>query len=368
MGQYKKFLLSVFIFILIAYSGIAFFNYKIDSGGLFSTKSSIQQAIKEIINGNIVAGLGDEAFDDRQFQISLIKNINSPVDVIALGSSRTKELRSRYLEEGMHKFYNHAVNGASLEDYIAIIGAYKNFKGYLPKNIILGVDPWIFNKNNGRIRWKSIQNYSQLTSYIVPKKDNGLDIDNFTLKKYLELLNYAYTLANIRYTLHNLKKKEPYYIVNDIHVDDYLREPDASIQYPYETRFAKCDAIRLKAIQYTKGYVYGLENFTELGNRELFTKLIRYLQKNKVNVTLFLAPYHPFTYDTLIKNPNYQLKNVENYLINFAQTNQLTLIGSYNPYNVGAIQKDFFDGMHCHDYLIEEMFNPWNSKPQASPL
>jgi len=326
----------------------------------------MQQAAKKLLQGKIVAGLGDEAFDDRAFQISLIKLIQREVAVIATGSSRTKELRRRYLANGKYSFFNHAVNGANLEDYIAILGAYKKFHGYFPKEVILGVDPWILNRNNGRIRWKAIQNYTIYAKQITKTDKAQIPQRLFFLKKYQELLNYTYTLANIRHILTKLQRKKPYYIVNNLEVDDFLREPDASIHYPYETRFPNLKEVNLKALKYTKGSVYGLENFDYANKKEKFQQLVDTLQNEGVYVTLFLAPYHPLTYDILSKVPKYKIKELENYFHKFAKQNHLKIVGSYNPHKLHLSEKDFFDGMHCNDHVIKQVFSLW--KPSVSSL
>ena len=354
------------LLILFSLGLIALFNYKIDSAGIFHKNNVMQQAAKEIIKGKIVAGLGDEAFDDRAFQISLIKLLQQKITIIATGSSRTKELRKRYLTDGEYSFYNHAVNGANLEDYIAILGAYKIFHGYFPKEVILGVDPWILNRNNGRIRWKTIQNYAIYANQIFSKKDKPSLNKLPFLKKYKELLNYDYIIANFHHLVTRIKRGKPYYIVNNLNVNDFLRESDASIQYPYDTRFPDVKKVYLKALKYTKGSVYGLENFDYANKKEKLQQFIDALKNEGVNVTFFLAPYHPITYDILSKNPKYHLKEVENYFHHFAKQNHLKILGSYNPHTLNLSEKDFFDGMHCNDHVIKQIFSSW--KPSSLKL
>jgi hypothetical protein len=363
MNRYKKFLIIMTLSIFLSLTLLALFNYKIDSAGLFHKSNLMQQAAQEILKGKIVAGLGDEAFDDRQFQISLIHLIQQKVDIIATGSSRTKELRSGYLENARHTFFNHAVNGASMEDYIAILGAYKKFHGYLPKEVILGVDPWILNKNNGRVRWKNIQNYHEFSNLIMKKQDK--ETKSSSLKKFQELFNASYTLANIRFFLKTLKRSKGYYIVDTTDTDDFLRDPDASIRYPYATRFPNRQAVALKAKKYTQGYVYGLENFDYADTKQHFVQLMQNLKNAGVHVTLFLAPYHPITYDILSQNPKYRLKEVQHYFQTFAKKHHLQIVGSYNPHDLNLTGKDFFDGMHCNDHIMKQIFHSWHSANAA---
>lgn len=360
MNKYKKFLFSIIPLTLLALFLIVAFNYTIDRAGLFHNNNLMQQAGKELLKGHIVAGLGDEAFDDRAFQILLIKAIKKRVDIIAIGSSRTKELRERYLANGKYRFYNHAVNHANLEDYIAILGAYRKFHGYLPKEVILGVDPWILNVNSGRTLWKRIQQYDEFSNQIMQKKVDKQRDKLFILKKIKTLFSYSYTLANLRFFVQQLRRK-PFYVTKTLETDDYLREPDASIWYPYASRYPDVQKVRLKAIQYTKGSVYSLENFLYANRKKKFETLMLMLTNAGVHVTLYLAPYHPLTYDILIKNPKYQLKQTEAYFRSYAKKHHLQLVGSYNPHKLELTQEDFFDGMHCRFNAVKKIFSSWKS-------
>ena len=144
--------------ILLIISLITFFNYKVDSLGIFGHSNYLSKAAKALTSGKMIAGL--QNIDDRLFQDLIIKNLQVRNDVIAIGSSTTILLRKGVVSKDRINFFNHSVNGASLEDYIAIVGAYESIHGYLPSAVILGVDPWVFNKNNGQGgRWTSLKKY-----------------------------------------------------------------------------------------------------------------------------------------------------------------------------------------------------------------
>jgi hypothetical protein len=96
----------------------------------------------------MVAGLTN--YDERIFQKLVILNLKNKNDTIVIGSSRSLKVRKKFVSES-GPFFNHSVSGASLEDYISIIGVYEKTYGYVPSTVILGIDPWIFNKNNGRL-------------------------------------------------------------------------------------------------------------------------------------------------------------------------------------------------------------------------
>ena len=143
--------------ILLIISLIAFFNYKVDSSSIFGHSNYLSKAAKALTSWKMLAGLDN--IDDRLFQELIIKNLRVRNDVIAIGSSTTMHLRKEVVSKDRINFFNHSVNGASLEDYIAIVGAYEVIHDYLPSTVILGVDPWVFNKNNGQGRWVGLKKY-----------------------------------------------------------------------------------------------------------------------------------------------------------------------------------------------------------------
>ena len=143
--------------ILLIISLISSFNYQVDSSGVFGHSNYLSKAAKALTSGKMIAGL--QNVDDRLFQELIIKNLQVRNDIIAIGSSTTMQLRKAVVSKDKMNFFNHSLNGASLEDYIAIVGAYELIHGYLPSTVILGVDPWVFNKNNGQGRWGGLAMY-----------------------------------------------------------------------------------------------------------------------------------------------------------------------------------------------------------------
>lgn len=352
--------------IILIISIVSFFNYKIDSLGLFGNSNYLLQAAKTLTSGKMIAGLKN--YDERLFQELIIKNLQVKNDVIAIGSSRTMQLRKRFFLENKINFFNHSVSGASLEDYISIVGAYELIHGYLPSTVVLGIDPWVFNKYSGQNRWKSLSKYYNYEiKKVYNKKQNSTT--NINTTKWKQLINYDYTVSNIKFfkTLLNNNGKA-FYITDTINIDDSIREADGSIHYPYKTRYTKANDVRKSAIQYSKKPVYSLEKFNNLHNIKLFEDFIKYLQSKNVKVVFFLPPYNPITYDLLMKQQEYQIiDKVEKYLIAFVNKQNIEIKGSYNPHKYSFENKDFSDGMHGHDVVAKKiLYTPVVKSPPLS--
>ncbi|HEY3276406.1 MAG TPA: DUF1574 family protein [Syntrophorhabdaceae bacterium] len=353
--SHAKWLKSFACFVLCSIAIICLFNYAVDSVGIFRTDSGLLFAAKALTRGLIVAGFRN--MDERQFQELIIENDERKLDTIVLGSSRSMEFRGHLFKKDLNDyFFNHSVSGASLEDHIAIIGIYKNKKGYIPKRIIIGVDPWIFNKNAGQNRWQSIGAYYEaIIKDIYGKKIKVVASSSGV--KYKQLVTWDYTIANIKALLMPSKRNR-FYIVETVNTDDSLRASDGSNYYPYKTRFKEQNEVEKDAKAYAKSPVYSLEKFCELSNVQLFEDFIQYLQKNGAEVILFLPPYHPVTYDLLVNKNEYKiLADVEKYLKNYSIHNNLRLIGSYDAKQHKLGNEDFFDGMHSRDVVVERLFS-----------
>ena len=192
--------------ILLIISLISSFNYKVDSSGVFGQSNYLSKAAKALTSGKMIAGL--QNIDDRLFQDLIIRNLQVRNDVIAIGSSTTMQLRKGVVSKDRINFFNHSVNVASLEEYIAIVGAYEYIHGYLPSTVILGVDPWVFNKNNGQGgRWKGLKKYYDYElDKIYGEELNSTNNSNITINtiKWKQLINFDYTVSNIKFFIRAL--------------------------------------------------------------------------------------------------------------------------------------------------------------------
>jgi len=150
---------------MIAYTALSLFNYTIDSACMYSQAQVLERITDSVLSGKIIAG--QPFFQFRLFQKLIIKKKKIPPHTIALGSSRTMELRSSYLGLDEESFFNHSLPSAILNDFIAILGCYKK-RGVFPHTVIIGIDPDIFDAVIGTDRrWVPIASeYYHLLPYI----------------------------------------------------------------------------------------------------------------------------------------------------------------------------------------------------------
>ncbi len=349
--KWLKGFLTIFVLLLGA---TALFNFHADSAGVFRPNRGLKGVALQLISGKMVAGyLGRN--DERELERLIVENYPERRDTIAIGSSRSMELRKRYVR-GSVDFFNHSVSGAKIEDFIAIIGLYKR-KGALPRRVIFGIDPWIFNRNSrlGGDFWRVLETYYTDIVAEFPKGARGEGVvksvteqKSDAASKYEQLISLEYTLQNWEF----LKKGKKLFVTDTVDVDDIVREPDGSVHFPYNLRFATMAEIGGRGLP---PIIYG--NFEALSGTELFENLLRYLTSRGAGVVLLLPPLHPDVYKTCLNDPGYGITiKVEEYLRQLARDNGYTVVGSFDPGKYGFRAQDFADEIHGHESVMKKIF------------
>jgi hypothetical protein len=338
--------------------GILWINYSIDPARLFHDQHEKRMAELLLSGSNVATSVN---YDDRLLQKHYISHLQKSKEVVVLGSSRTMLIRSN-LFPGT-RFMNNSVSGASIEDLLAIYELYSKKKIH-PSILIIGLDPWLLNKNSGQDRWQ-ILSFEWMA---VQKKMNEnpklwmtwLKIIQYRLKKQSEIISPSYTQESLRMFLREGWKETVYYPTMRDSEDLQVKHYDGSVSYDIKMRSKTIQEVQQDAIGYAReGDVYALENFTQLNpvacrDLELFLDLVK---KDGVQVYFLLAPYHPETYKRLISSPKYQIiHQAQNYFTGLAAKRRIPLLGSYNPSDCSLGEEDFFDGMHPKQIFFDKTF------------
>lgn len=342
MKQFLLKLLKLLPILLI----IMFVNYRMDPAKVF-VKDYEKKAVELLLEGRNVAGMTD--YNERLFQKIFIESEKIPPETVILGSSRVMEMTSGTV--GYKNCRNYGMSGAGIYDYYGILGLlYQNEK--MPERIIIGVDPWLFNRKSGEERYKALNKEIAIFEKLVGIETKQ-DIIYESLKRKLQIISIPYFQASV-----GKLKRDPtclfrdsydFYATTNSNAKEMIRFPDGSIDESIEDReILEKDSI-LRAKQYISGNVYQIENYEELDHdlRRRFEKMVSYLQKEKIEVILYLPPYHPIVFEYLKDNQNYQeVMNAWEYFINYASREQLKIYGSYDPKLLGCKNHYFIDGMH----------------------
>ncbi|KGN01802.1 hypothetical protein Z969_07635 [Clostridium novyi A str. 4570] len=327
-------------------------NYFGDAANIFYKQGFYEKGIVKILGTNKNVNNLDN-YDERLLQKFYVDNLSSPKDVVILGSSRAMQVSSKILNE--KNMFNSSVSGASLEDLMAVYGIYKK-DNKLPKKIILELDPWILNKNNGQNRWKSIKEYYFYVSNLV---NNNKYKESLIDEKTLELISLSYFQSSLKKVT---DKGEKGYTPTELeYCNTNVKKMDGSLSYNEKFRNKTVDEVDKEAIKYaSQNPIYCFGNFENIDEnyKKQFEGLINLMKKDGVEIEFLLTPYHPIVYDKLVSSSDYKIVvDVEKYFKSFAKKENIKVYGSYNPEIVSCTKEDFYDGMHVKPSGIVKIFN-----------
>jgi hypothetical protein len=346
----KVFLRRIFILLLPVLLFIVLVNYFGDAANLFSRNYENLIAAEIARKQNVTNILN---CDERLLQKAIISQLNECPDIGVIGSSRIMEIRERNFVDS--SLINNGVSGASIEDLFALVELYIQ-KRCLPKKLIIGLDPWLLNKNNDQLRWHSISHeYEASLKRIMP---NGWVGENQDLTgklksitrwglRYYTLFSPSYFKSSFRSFF--LQDKQPIVVKSPVN-KTFTKLADGSVTYDENYRLANKDAVDKKVTEMVRTGLYSIEDYTEL-DWEIKLKLefmIQYLQSKTVTVEFFLVPYHPEIYKRISHLDKYKMVAAsQQYFLALARKSHIKTYGSFDPADYNLDHKYFYDGMHC---------------------
>lgn len=360
-------ILFKFLFLLPVPLFMVWFSYNVDVSGLFQGELAPREVASMLLDGQTVSNY--DMMDERKILELYVQNLpeDQVPDTLALGSSRVMQLNSDIV--GSESFFNGGMSGAGLMDIINNWYLFERAEK-LPKNLILCVDPWLFNG-------VSTENLNRRAdaNLFAEFQEKALGIDsNFeepdTVALWKALIDPSYFQGNVRYYLSQKKGESPtnedgeaipfYPVTGDISQLDYaIKFPDGSMQYPAKFRTMNYDET-MQEVLTQAGTMQALHGFPELDPywTDIFQQFIQHVQDQGVHVVFLLTPYHPFICLHVQHNPENLdgFFQVEPWLREYAAAQNIPLYGSYHPGRVGVPESLFFDGLHCRGEALQLMF------------
>lgn len=332
----ERFIKKILAFILPLMLIISLTNIVIDPGNLFS---GIELEIAEyLVSGSNVTGSFN--IDERELQKRIIGNKDSQPEIVVIGSSRIQQIGSDIYGDGT---LNNSVSGTSIEDIVAIYQLYLD-NDKLPKKIIIGIDPWLFNENNDQNRWKT---WKEL--YYAFNNSSSSWHESIPIFKYSQILSISYFQSSLKNIKRKLTKKNQFKKTNDKINDTFTRRTDGTIYYDKDYINITEKEIEERATSFISKTLYSLEKYPYMSKEliKTFEFLIENIRKKNIEIEFILMPYHPIVYDYIQSKEKYLIVDeVEEYIKAYVNDKNITLIGSYNPYNYNLQTTDFYDGMH----------------------
>ena len=281
--------------------------------------------------------------DERLFLEGRLSNKLRDVHTLVMGSSRLMQVNSATTGKPT---LNLSISAASIEDYVAFVTeAVTKIK---PSSVILGVDPWLFNKHSGQNRWKSSRllfEYWDKVLQDIHSTDAQLAFlsSNALTKKQLSPIYNIYKRINQASMTalngnHETVGKKAY---DGFHIYDeaYATLTEAQIASTFDALLG-----------------YALEEYElSVTSQNRFIALIQWLQHRGLDVSIVFSPYHPNLYAKMIdEKPIFLL--IESEIRRMAKELSLTDLGSYDPRFNGCTASEFYDGMHPKESCMRKVF------------
>lgn len=345
---------------------MVWFSHKVDISGLFQGELAPREVANMLLAGETVSNY--DKMDERAVLELYVQNLpeDQIPDTIALGSSRVLQLRQ---ELGGGSFFNMGLSGASSMDIMNCFYLLDK-AGKLPKNLIIEVDPWLFNGDSAADLNKKADTelFSEFLQKALGLTSDYEEPDQLALWK--ALIDPAYFQGNVKYALKQRATGEattedgesiPFQPVSgDLDsLDNNVKEPDGSVLYQADFRNWDYDQVMAEVLDQA-GTLNGLHGFSKMDPywTDLFERFIGYVQSKDVNVVFLLTPYHPFIIKHVHNNPQgfEGFFEVEPWLRSFAQEHNIPLYGSYHASRIGVPESLFYDGLHCKPEALKLYF------------
>ncbi len=367
MSSSRKKWIGMILFVLPLLLLLTGINYLADPANVFHNFS--EEMAQAMIEGNAVQVYSNN-MDDREVQQYVIQMMPDRLDAIVWGSSTALTIDTEMV--GEEEFYNLAVSSASYYDFMASL-ALMQLNSKTTDRMIISLDSRMFDPDvymaDGR--HDRLMAYSEYMLDYLNGKVSADEIPDLVektgvMEKISTLFSVSYFQWSIEYIkTHGLKAftQDRWQIVDvDSTENKYL--PDYSGVYAQSAEEVSAEEV-INACN-----IYWMEaNVTEYAmadaeNMAMFEKVIMYLQEQGTEVELFLCPFAPALWDRIGEQQYPMLFQLEEYASYLASEYGVKVHGSYNPYNVGLTNEDFYDARHVKKGSLKRVIQFSSDEPE----
>ncbi|SEQ16490.1 hypothetical protein SAMN02910369_01300 [Lachnospiraceae bacterium NE2001] len=305
--------------------------------------------------------------NEREFKRNLIMLMPDETDTIAVGPSLMMCINKNIV--GTEDYINLGVSASNIYDILAQFGL-MDIYGKKFKRVILCLDPYSFDESlfdANREKNASLMPYSE---YMI-KKINGenpspVDIDNnkdvkveieqaFSVSYFQSswnqvVLNGTYLMDDNRrwgIVTEGFDGSKPFY------------DPDGSITFDSGLQSNDVNDVVEQCSSYNIDYQFGRDRHISEYGKDIYEKLIKYLTDQGIEVELFLCPLAPSLWDRIDAEKEHFaiLYEVTDFAEAVSGTYDLKITGSYNPYELGIKDEDFYDPRHVRREVMGDFFD-----------
>jgi hypothetical protein len=296
----------------------------------------------------------------RANKVALIQETRQPIEGIILGSSRVLKLEPEYLAELTGKrFLNLGVNHCRAEDLLAILRFFQQARGELPRIVVLGIDPAMFDD------FSPPDSRLVANRHLRPKVPEMLGATD-RLSLFSGMFSYQMSKASLG-SLHRCWQK-----TNESPIESFAT--DGTIIYHQRESQRQAGTYDFAAaLEYNrKEYSQLFRQFKQLSAKRwgLLLKTLGMLRQNDSQVFMFLTPTHPDLDLELGKTPHYRdrLAEIDQLLTMTAARFGVKYVNFNDIRSFEGDPSQFVDGIHPLERntrrIIQRLFSFSGEVPQ----
>ena len=253
-------------------------------------------------------------------------------EALAIGSSRMMQVDSSLTGR---RTLNISVYGANVEDlvYLALRG--QSATGV--NEIYLSLDPWMLNENYRDKRWNIFFELgSQQIEAVLASDGSAQALRSIDKESETNLPALVFDAIN---------QSERFLVASN-------KQPDFRDKLTRDGRLilnTSTQRISLATDQLAKGWTHGSLDDFELSETKIgyLNRLLAELDKRQVSVYLVLLPYHPAVLNGVSQmEARAAISKIEEIVTQLATSNNVRLLGSFDPELVGCSNEEFLDSIH----------------------
>ncbi|MCH2232353.1 MAG: DUF1574 domain-containing protein [Crocinitomicaceae bacterium] len=337
--------ISLFLPILLT---MIWVNWTVDPAHLLSNKFYTDAAQKLKSSNIVLPGNCNEHLLIKEMLAEQTKKSG-----LVLGSSRSLIINEA--EFGSADFFNLSLSASNLEDIIAAYGIYYSKFG-IPKKVIIGIDPWIFNENR-----TSEKHFALADEYNAVAELLGFEkVPNEGLKHYSNLISPTYLQESILSIMKDGFEETLSEQVDDLTLPhkNKIKLSNGTIVYPNISLPNKELIDQGVKVFYNDDMVLGFNEYEKLSESK--TNMLRTFLvhlKEQAEVILFFPPYHPDMWKHIKENRKYQnAVKAEEHTRKLANELGIETIGSYDPSKYELKSTDFYNAVHANHWAHQKIF------------
>ncbi len=360
MGKRKWFRLLAVIPLLSILIGINIYE---DPAGIFHNDSDV--IAKHLMEGREVF-IGTSNSDERGLRMSMIETMPKHVECIAIGPSVTYTLTREMV--GTESFFNLSESAINFNDVMAEF-ACLDINGVTADRIIFCVDTNFFDENMyfWGARDSKVMPYAE---YMIAKLNGEApeapaeSILKETEQLVRQALSVSYFQASVDLIRSNrslILKNERWGIVDESTKDLSHYLPDGSWVYSADYRRNTEEDVVRDAVGCDLELIFSRGDHISEYSKEMFVKLLDYLEGKGTQVDFFLCPLSPILWYRLNNDPAaseyYVVKETEEFAWKIAEERGIRVIGTFDPETLSMENSDFWDARHVRSDKMEEYFD-----------